>query len=173
MAAQKKTAAKKAIKTAGLEAVATKADKPKAAPKVVAKTATKTSTPVRTIAAPATRLVEVGADRAREAYTRAKATSERIHQTLTETAAVTTRGALEINGKVLEAWGAQSDAAFALWRQALGTGSLSEAVLLQANGARRIYETAATHWKDVAETTTRWLGDSVKPLRAALTNEAR
>jgi hypothetical protein len=131
------------------------------------------ATALETIVAPATRLMETGADQAREAYARARATSEQIRQTMTETATATTRGALEINSKVLDAWRAQSDVTIALWRQALAAGSVSEAIVLQANGARQIYETAATHWKDVAETTTRWIGASVKPLQAALTTDAR
>jgi hypothetical protein len=131
------------------------------------------ATALETIVAPATRLMETGADQAREAYARARATSEQIRQTMTETATATTCGALEINGKVLDAWRAQSDVTIALWRQALAAGSVSEVIVLQANGARQIYETAATHWKDVAETTTRWIGASVKPLQAALTTDAR
>jgi hypothetical protein len=171
-----------------------------AVPKVQAKTASKTaskrskpvSAPAETIlaaqnaaddaietitvdalVAPATRLIETGADRAREAYARAQAASEQIRQTVAETATATTRGAVEINGKVLDAWRAQSTIAFDLWRQALTAGSVSEAIRVQTSGARQVYETAATHWKDVAETTNRWLDATVKPMRSALSSEPR
>jgi hypothetical protein len=181
MATQKKTGAKKAT--------------PKAAPKAAIKTATKRSKPVKAaeiqdatvraakgvvetatvgaLVAPATRLMEAGADQAREAYARAQATSEQIRQTVAEAATATTRGAAEINGKVFDAWRAQSEIALDLWRQALAAESVSEAIRLQTSGARQVYETAAAHWKDVAETTNRWLGATVKPLKAALSNETR
>ena len=84
-----------------------------------------------------------------------------------------TRGALELNGKVLDAVRAQSDATFELWRSTLTAGSFSEAVRAQASGARQLYETTATHWRDVAETTTRWLGSTVKPIQAAWTDRGR
>lgn len=193
MAAQKKRAAKKAGDGAAAEAATLKA-----APKTAAKSAAKRSKPVKgaeafapadeaartardaleattieTIAAPAARLIAAGADQAREAYARAQEASEQLRQTMAETTTATTRGAVEINGKVIDAWRAQGEIALGLWRQALAAGSVSEAVRLQTSGARHAYETAAAHWKDVAETTTRWLGESVKPLRSALSDDAR
>jgi hypothetical protein len=125
------------------------------------------------VVVPAARLMEAGAERAREAYAHAQATGEHFRQAVGETAMVTTRGALEVNGKILDALRAQSDAAFDLWRQALSASSFSEAVRLQTRGARQVYETAATHWKDVAETTTRWLGSTVMPIRSAIDQSRR
>ncbi len=121
------------------------------------------------IVAPAARLMEAGAARAREAYARAQATGENLRQAVSETA----RGAFEVNDKVIDALRAQSDATLDLWRSAVTAGSLSEAIRVQATGSRQVYETAASHWKDVAETTSRWFGDSVKPIRSAIEETRR
>jgi hypothetical protein len=123
--------------------------------------------------APAARLLEAGGEHARQAYARAQATTEQMRHAMTETAAASTRGALEVNGKVLDAVRAQSDATFELWRSTLTAGSFAEAVRAQASGARQLYETTATHWRDVAETTTRWLGSAVKPIQSAWIDRGR
>jgi hypothetical protein len=141
-----------------------------AAPKAVVDAAVEAppATPAATeMIAPTARLVEAGRDQARQAYAQAQATGETFRQALAESANVTTRGALEVNGKVIDALCAQSEAALDLWQSTLSAGSFSEAVRLQATGARQVYETVASHWKDVAETTGRWLGASVKPIQSA------
>jgi hypothetical protein len=122
---------------------------------------------------PAARIMEAGVQQARQTYARAQTAGETLRQAMNETAQATARGALEVNGKVMEALRAQSDAAFDAWRSALTAGSLSEAISLQASGVRQVYETAATRWKDVAETTQQWMGASVKPLQSALMNQTR
>lgn len=119
------------------------------------------------------RLFEAGTEQARAVYSRAQATTTQLRDAVTETATATTRGALEVNDKVLDALRAQSDAAFDLWRSTLTAGSFAEAVRVQATGARAVYETAATHWRDVAETTTRWIGASMKPIQSAWTSPRR
>ena len=86
---------------------------------------------------------------------------------------VATNGALEVNDKVLDAWRAQSDAVLDLWRSALTADNLPDAVRLQASSAREAYVVAANHWKDVAESTTRWFGAAFNPLRSALTPRDR
>jgi len=192
MATRKKNAASKAQADAAA---------PKAAPKAVTKTATKRSKPMRNgpdaldtvtasdaailraegateatvdvLTAPATRLVAAGTDQAREAYAQAQAISDQIRQKVAATATVTTRGAIDINAKMLAAWQAQSEIALDLWRQTLAAGSVSDAVRLQASGARQAYETAATHWKDVAETTTRWFSAAVKPFQSDHADQGR
>jgi hypothetical protein len=116
--------------------------------------------------APAARIVEAGTEQAREVYARAQATTEQMRHAMSETAAASARGALEVNGKVLDALRAQSEAAFDLWRSTLTAGSFSDAVRAQTSGARQLYETSAAHWRDVTETATRWLGSSVKPLQS-------
>jgi hypothetical protein len=120
------------------------------------------------IALPATRLLEVGAEQARDAYARARATTANLREAITESANATTRGALEVNGKVIKAWQAQNDATFEALQSALRATTLSDVIRAQTSGARQVYETAATHWRDVAESTTRWFGTAVKPIQSAL-----
>jgi hypothetical protein len=117
---------------------------------------------------PATRLMEAGAERTREVYAHAQAANESLRQAMTETASTTSHGALEIQEKVLDALRAQSDAAFDLWRSTLAAGSLSEAVRVQTSGVREFYETATSHWQDVAASTARWFGASMRPFQSAL-----
>jgi hypothetical protein len=141
----------------GLQAPAPSA--PKAAPAVA---------PV-----PVAAVLQSGADQAREAYARVKATTETLRQAAAESATATSRGVVEVNGKLIDAMRAQSDAAFELWRSALSATSVSEAIRIQTTGARQVYETAASQWKDIAETTGRWLAASVKPIQSAWTPPGR
>lgn len=85
---------------------------------------------------------------------------------MSESATRTAQGALEVHGKMIEAFRAQGDAAFDLWRATLAAGSLSEAIRLQASGVRQAYDMAASHWHDMARTTAKWLDSSTKPIRA-------
>lgn len=124
-------------------------------------------------AAPVSTLLSAGTDQAREAYARAQATTQSLRQAVTESATATTRGAVEINGKVIDAVRAQSDAALDLWRAALTAGSVSEAIRIQTGGARQVYETAATQWKDIAEASARLLTASVKPMQSVWTDQGR
>jgi hypothetical protein len=96
----------------------------------------------------------------------ATAPSGMLGHAVAETATAATTTVLEVNAKVLDAVRAQSDAAFELWRSTLAAGSLSEAMRVQTSGARQAYETAANHWKDMAETTTRWFASAMKPLHS-------
>jgi len=123
------------------------------------------------VVAPVASLMEAGAEQARQAYARAQATTEALRQAVTESATVTSRGALEINGKVIEALRAQSDAAFDLWRSALSAGSVSEAIRVQTSGTRHVYETTASQWKDIAETAGRWFSATVRPMQSVWTNQ--
>jgi hypothetical protein len=119
------------------------------------------------------KLIEAGAEQTREALARARSTGEELRQVAAKTAQQTALGAFEVNGKVLDALIAQSDAAFECWRAALGAGSMSEAIGAQAAGARKVYETATSHWADVAESARRWLGATVGPIRSTGTGTGR
>jgi hypothetical protein len=117
--------------------------------------------------------MNAGTEQARQAYARAQATSQTLRQAVTETAAATGQGVLEVNGKVIDAMRAQSDAAFDLWRTTLTAGSVSEAIRAQTSGTRQVYETATTQWKDVAEATNRLLTTMMKPMQQVWTLPTR
>ena len=123
--------------------------------------------------APFSAALESGAEQARNVIGRARDTRESLQQAVTHSATAAAHGMLELNGKVIDLLRAQSDAAFELWRSALTAGSLSEAVRVQTSGLRQAYEATATHAKDVAETATRAIGDTVKPLQSAMARTPR
>jgi hypothetical protein len=123
--------------------------------------------------APFSAALESGAEQARNAVGRARDTRESLQQAVTHSATAAAHGMLELNGKVIDLLRAQSDAAFELWRSTLTASSLSEAVRLQTSGIRQAYEATTTHAKDVAETATRAIGETVKPLQSAVARTPR
>lgn len=128
---------------------------------------------LKAAAAPSAKVVEAGTGQVLQTLAKAQATTATLRSAVAETTTATTSTVLEVNGKLIDAMRAQSEAAFDLWRSTLSAGSLSEAVRLQTSGARQAYENAANHWKDVAETTTRWFSAAMKPMRSALTDRSR
>jgi hypothetical protein len=115
--------------------------------------------------APLATALGTGAEQARVAYAGARDAGETLRQAVAASATATTRGMVELNGKVLDLMRSQTDAAFALWRTTLTAGSLSEAVRVQSAGVRQAYETGAEHWKDIAETTGRLMAEAARPLQ--------
>lgn len=103
-------------------------------------------------------------------YGRAQAATASLRQVVAATTTATTTGALEVNGKVLDALQAQRDAVLDVWRSALAADTLSDAIRLQASGAQAACTQAATHWQEVAETTTRWLSAAFQPIQSAMTS---
>jgi hypothetical protein len=91
-----------------------------------------------------------------------------LRQVVSETVAVTARGALEVNEKILGALQAQSDAAIEIWRTALSAPRLSDVIRAQASGTRQAYEAASAQWTDIATTTAQWFNKSLEPLQSAL-----
>jgi hypothetical protein len=122
---------------------------------------------------PIATLMGTSAEQARAAYARAAETGETLQHAVTESVSATSRGIVEINTKVLDLIRAQSDAAMDLWRSTLAAGSLSEAVRLHTSGARQAYETTTAQWRDLAETTTRVMGEALKPIQSAWSDNRR
>jgi hypothetical protein len=98
---------------------------------------------------------------------------EVLRQAVSEAVAVTAKGALEVNGKIIEALTAQSDAALELWRSALTAPHLSEAIRVQTSGTRQAYENASAQLRDIAETTAHWFNKSIEPLHSVLQRQGR
>lgn len=121
--------------------------------------------------APLATALEAGADQARAAFARARASGDSVRQAVSDSTSATTRGIVELNGKVIDLLRAQGDATIELWRSAVTAGSLSEAVRAQSTGLRQAYEATAVQWKDIAETATRVAVEAAKPMRTALTPE--
>jgi hypothetical protein len=118
--------------------------------------------------APLSAALESGAEQARSALGRARASGGNLQQAVAQSATATARAMLEVNDKILDGLRAQNEAALDLWRSAVTAGSLSELVRVQTSGIRMAYELSSTQAKDLAATATRAVGDAVKPLQAAL-----
>jgi hypothetical protein len=129
--------------------------------------------PVEAAPAPVAAQVQSAMQAVREPFAVVKASTETLRLAVAESAAASSRGVIEVNDKLIEAMRAQSDAAFDLWRSALSATSVPEAIRIQTGGARQVYETAATQWKDIAETTGRWLAASMQPMQSVFRTPAR
>ena len=55
-----------------------------------------------------------------------------------------------------------------LWRTAIGAADLPQALQAQTSATRQACETASAQWRDIAETTARWMTRSFEPLQSAL-----
>jgi hypothetical protein len=91
-----------------------------------------------------------------------------FRQAVKEAVSVSAQGALEVNDKIIDALQSQSHAALDLWRTAITATDLPQAFRTQTSATREAYESASAQWKDIAETTARWMTRSVEPLQSAL-----
>lgn len=98
---------------------------------------------------------------------------EAFRQAVREAAAVSAKGALEVNDKIIQALQTQGHAALDLWRTAIDNSRQPGGFTAQTGAAREAFETASAQWKDVAETTARWMTKSVEPLQSALMRHHR
>jgi len=99
--------------------------------------------------------------------------SDVLRQAMSEAVAASTKGALELNGKIIDALNAQRDVAIDLWRTALSPSPLPETFKAQSHATRQAYEAASAQWKDIAETTALWVTKSLEPLQTALQRQPR
>jgi hypothetical protein len=118
--------------------------------------------------APMVQPIEVGA-----ILSSARKQGDALRQAISESAATSAKGALEVNGKIIEAFSVQSNAALDLWRSAIKPSSLPEAFQAQSSATRQAYETASKQWKDIAETTALWFTRSLEPLQFAFHSQKR
>jgi hypothetical protein len=101
-------------------------------------------------------------------FSNAREQGDALRQAVRAAASVSAQGALEVNGKIIDALQSQSHVALDLWRTAIGTTSLPQALQAQTSATRQAYETASAQWRDIAETTARWMTRSFEPLQSAL-----
>lgn len=91
-----------------------------------------------------------------------------LRQAVREVVSVSAQGALEVNEKIIDALQSQSHVALDLWRTAITTADLPQVLRTQTSATRQAYETASAQWRDIAETTARWMTRSFEPLQSAL-----
>jgi hypothetical protein len=94
-----------------------------------------------------------------------------LRRAMHEAVTVSAQGALEVNDKIIEVLQTQSNAALDLWRTTITTSDLPAALQAQSNATRQAYEAASAQWKDIAETTARWMTKSFEPLQSALNRQ--
>ncbi|WP_210496991.1 phasin family protein [Microvirga antarctica] len=96
-----------------------------------------------------------------------------LRQAVSEAVSASAQGALAVNDKILDALHSQGHAALDLWRDAIATPHLPDAIRLHSTSARQAYETASAQWRDIAETTAHWFGKAVEPLNSAIGERKR
>jgi hypothetical protein len=107
-------------------------------------------------------------EKTEEVFSTVRSQGDALRHAMRESASVSAKGALEVNGKIIEALHSQGHAAIELWRSALDSKDLQSAFKTQTLAAREVFETASTQWKDIAETTAQWMTKSFEPLQSAL-----
>jgi hypothetical protein len=106
-------------------------------------------------------------------FSSAKKQSDVLRQAMSEAVAVSAKGALEVNGKIIDAVNTQRNVALDLWRSAISPSPLPEAFKAQSHATKQAYEAASAQWKDIAETTALWFTRSLEPLQTALHRQGR
>lgn len=96
-----------------------------------------------------------------------------LRQAMSEAVAASAQGALEVNGKIIDALSQQSHVALDLWRSAIRPAPLPEAFQAQTDATRQAYEAASAQWKGIAEATALWMTRSLEPLQSALHRQGR
>ncbi|UVF18798.1 phasin family protein [Microvirga terrae] len=106
-------------------------------------------------------------------FSSARKQGDALRQAMSEAAAASAKGALEVNDKIIDAMITQRHAALDLWRSAIKPSPLPEAFNAQSQAARQVFEAASSQWKDIAETTALWFTKSLEPLQSALHRSGR
>ena len=167
MAEAKKPRAKSATKATSPEP---KADliELAAAPAVTAMEAVTAAKPATQPKAPEVKFVAPEA-----LFSSAKQQSDAFRQAVGEAVAASAKGALEVNGKIIDALNVQSSTALDLWRSAISPAPLPEALKAHSQATRQAYEAASAQWKDIAESTALWFTKSLEPLHSAFQRPGR
>lgn len=106
-------------------------------------------------------------------FSSAKQQGDAFRQAVGEAVTASAKGALEVNGKIIDALTIQSSAALDLWRSAISPAPLPEALKAQSQATRQAYEAASAQWKDIAESTALWFTKSLEPLHSAFQRPGR
>ncbi len=126
------------------------------------------SAPAVQAAIPTVQPLETG-----ETFAAVQEQGDALRQAMREAMTVSAQGALEVNDKIIEALQTQSHAALDLWRTAVTTADFPHSLQTHTSATRQAYEAASAQWKDIAETTARWVTRSFEPLQTALHRQSR
>jgi len=106
-------------------------------------------------------------------FSSAKKQGDAFRQAVGEAVTASAKGALEVNGKIIDTLNVQSSAALDLWRSAINPAPLPEALKAQSQATRQAYAAASAQWKDIAESTALWFTKSLEPLHSAFQRPGR
>ena len=175
MAAPRKPAAAKAAPApaAAVEApvsAPTAAPAPVAAPAVDVKEAVKAvETKVAEVQENVRKATEQGVEQTRAAYAKLKTAADAATASLETSYSVATKGVSEFNAKAIDALQSNTLAAFDFVKALAGAKSVSEAISLQTEHARKQYEAVTAQAKELAEIAKKVATDSAEPIKAQLT----
>jgi hypothetical protein len=120
-----------------------------------------------------TKAVEVKPVATQAPFSSAQKQGDAFRQAVGEVVTASAKGALELNGKIIDAWTTQSTTALDLWRSAISPAPLPETLKAHSQATRQAYEAASAQWKDIAESTALWFTKSLEPLHSAFQRSGR
>jgi phasin len=126
------------------------------------------SGPVRDMQENVRKATERGVEETRAAYARVKAAAEEATGSLETSYSTASKGILEFNTKALEAMRANTDAAFDLVKALFSAKSLSEAITLQSEHARKQYEAMSFQAKELVNLAQKVAADAAEPIKSTV-----
>lgn len=114
-------------------------------------------------------IAEHGVAQARDAYEKAKATTDEVTDLLKNTYATATKGIADYHLKVIETTRTNTNTAFDCIQEMWGVKSPSELVELSTSHARQQFETMTAQTKELAQLAQKVTTDVAEPLRIGVT----
>jgi phasin len=124
--------------------------------------------PVREIEENVRKAADEGVQEASAAYARVEAYAGDAKDSMATSYSLASKGIIEFNTKALEAARANTEAAFELARALFGVKSLSEAITLQTEHARKQYEAMTFQIKELTALAQRMMAESSEPIKASV-----
>lgn len=134
----------------------------------VAKVMEAAAAPAREMQENVRKAAEKGVEETRAAYARAKDAAEKATSAFETSAKTAADGVVAFNHKLVDSLRANSDATFDFVKSLLGVKSLSEAITLNSEHARKQFEAVTAQSKDLAQLAQKVATDSFAPVRAQL-----
>jgi phasin len=126
------------------------------------------SAPVREMQENVRKVAEKGVEETRAAYARVKAAAEEATGSLETSYSTASKGIVEFNTKALEAVRTNTEATFDFINALFNVKSVSEAVTLQSEHARKQYEALSSQTKDLANLAQKVATDAAEPIKATV-----
>jgi phasin len=126
------------------------------------------SAPVRDLQENVRKATERGVEETRAAYARVKAAAEEATGSLETSYSTASKGIVEFNTKALDAMRANTDAAFELMKALFSVKSVSEAITLQSEHARKQYEAMSFQAKELANLAQKVATDAAEPIKTTV-----